>query len=135
MATEGTVVHVWSGHFPDRATFDAYIKELPRDDLEEPLSEFISDQGHPWYDHDWFVACFVDAPSTDIVSLLKNGHAWASSYADNAVEEYRRLGLGPVNATFTLADDVPWKPRSVKRRTYRVDYIGFYPIEEQVVTE
>lgn len=131
MATEGTVVHVWSGHFPGRATFDTYIKELPREDLEDPLSEFISDQGHPWYDHDWFSGCFFDKPSTDVAEMLTTGHGWGNSYVTAAAEEFRRLGLGPVNATFTLADDVSWKPRSVKRRTYRVDYLGFFPIAEQ----
>src|SRR5438132_642697 len=99
MASEFEVVDVWSCMFADRAAFEDYVRELPRDDLDEPLSEFISDQGQEWYDHDFMGAHFHGEPTTDIAQLLQEGHAFAASYAAAAAEVHRRLGLGPANAT------------------------------------
>jgi hypothetical protein len=127
MASEWDVVDVWVGLFPNQQAFDEYVRELPRDDLEDPLSEFISDMGQPWYDRDFMGAHFHGDPSPDVQRLLATGHAFASSYAGQAAEAYRRLGLGPVNATITVWGEEVRRPRSVQRRAYRLAYLGRFP--------
>lgn len=124
---EFRVVHVWVCWFADRAAFEAYMAELPRDDLDDPLSEFISDQGHAWYDHDHLGCHFHDEPSADAGKLLRAGHAFTSSYAAPAAQAHAQSGFGPVNATITFFDEPVWTPRSVRRTAYRVEYIGEFP--------
>src|SRR5689334_4642506 len=63
------IVDVWACRFPDQAAFEAYMRELPRDDLDGPLSEFISDQGQAWYDHDFLGSHFHGEPSADVERL------------------------------------------------------------------
>jgi hypothetical protein len=129
MASEFEVVDVWACQFCDRAAFEEYVRELPRDDIDEPLSEFISDQGQPWYDHDFFGFHFHAEASADIERLLREGHAFAASYAAAAAEAHRRLGLGPANATITVWGEEVRNPRSVRRRAYQVDYLGRFPCQ------
>lgn len=74
MAREFEVVDIWACHFADQSAFDEYIRELPREDLDDPLSEFISDQGQSWYDHDFIGCHFHSKPHTDIERLLREGH-------------------------------------------------------------
>jgi hypothetical protein len=124
MAWEFEVVDVWVGHFPDEATFDSYVEELPRVSDDDPLSEFVSDMGQRWYDHDFLGTCYHGGPSEDIAALLGKGHAFAASYADAAAEAHRRLGLGPANVTITMWGEEIRNPRSVRRPSYRLDYLG-----------
>jgi|GEM_PF-3361823 len=126
---EWRVVHVWVCWFADRAAFEAYVAELPRDDLDDPLSEFISDQGYALYDHDFLGYWFHDEPSTDVGKLLRAGHAFAASYAAPAAQAHAQSGFGPVNATITYYDKLGWKLRSVRRTAYRVEYLGEFPCD------
>lgn len=129
MPSDFEIVEVWACRFTDRAAFEEYVREMPRDDIEEPLSEFISDQGRPWYDHDLFGAAFHDEPSADIEKLLRAGHAFASSYAPTAAAVARQRGLDECNATITLWGENSWDPRTVRRRAYHVEYLGRFPCD------
>lgn len=124
MASEFDTVDVWACRFADRAAFDEYVRELPREDDEEPLSEFISDQCQPWYDHDFLATHFHDEASADIERLLTAGHAHATSYAAQAAAVAKQRGIGPCNATITLWGEEAKTPRTVHRKAYRVEYLG-----------
>ena len=124
MASEWNVVDVWVGLFPSQTAFDEYVRELPREDLDDPLSEFISDMGQPWYDHDFMGAHYHAEPSRDIKRLLNAGHAFAASYDTPAEAAYRQRDLGPINVTITVWGEEVRQPRSVQRQAYRLDYLG-----------
>jgi LmbE family N-acetylglucosaminyl deacetylase len=124
MSSESTVLDVWSCHFASKTAFEEYIQELPREDLEDPLTEFISDQCQPWYNHEVMEAHFHEDASSDVAQLLRNKHAASESYAAAVGEVYQRLGYGLVNATITMKRGEVRKPRSVLRKAYRVDYLG-----------
>ncbi len=127
MASEFEIVDVWACRFPDKATFEEYVRELPLEDDECPLSAFICDQCQRWYDHDFFGSYFHCEPSSDIERLLQEGHAFASSYGQSVAEVHHRLGLGPANATITMFGEQVRNPRSVERQVYRVSYLGRFP--------
>jgi hypothetical protein len=133
MATEFEIVDVWSCRFADRAAFEEYVRELVQEDEDEPLSEFISDQGEPWYDHDFLATRFQDEPSADIEAMLRDGHPRAEIYAPAAALAHRTRGLGPANGTITLGGATLPKPRSVQRKAYRVDYLGRFPCRRDPV--
>jgi hypothetical protein len=127
MASEFEIVDVWACRFPSQAAFEEYMRELPREDSDEPLSEFISDQCQEWYDHDFLGCHFHGEPSLDVERLLRDGHAFAASYAASAADAPRRLNLGPANATITMWGEEVRSPRSVHRNAYQVDYLGRFP--------
>lgn len=129
MSTEWKLVDVWACQFADRAAFEAYIADLPREDEDDPQSEFISDQCQPEFEPDTFAAMFHDEKSTDLATLLKD-HPHAASYASAAAAAFEQTKVGAVNATITMEGAEVQKPRSLTRRAYRIEYLGRFPCHD-----
>jgi hypothetical protein len=77
-------VQVWVGRFPTEDRFAKYIGESYSEDSESdhlPISEFASDQGGMYYDHDFMEARFLHEATGDLRDLV-GPHSFSSSYLE-----------------------------------------------------
>ena len=91
-------VSVWVGRLQSEGDLRAYLHEQYQDD-DAPLSEFASDWGLGWYDHD-----FVESRFTDEVGLanLLQPFSYADSFVEAAMQEGSRKGVVRVNCAVVV---------------------------------
>lgn len=133
----------WIGQFPNEDAFSEYVGErqdyyddlnansafvqLPQkgaqlDGSTEPLSKFIGDQGHQWYDHDLIEMGFnADAKS---VAELVDGYSYSDQYADRLSVLASEIGASNPNGFLFIRAGEIHKPKTVRTREFVFFYVG-----------
>lgn len=114
--------HIWVAFFASEDALEAYMEEqYDEDDEDAPISQFATDQGESFYDHDLVYAQFHDAPSA-----RKLVEGW--SFPEDAVEEVSKaiskLNLPNANTCFVADKDEFSNPTSAKGDGYELWYVG-----------
>src|SRR5215203_243105 len=103
MPKEFEVVDVWLCRFPSAEAADAYFDEAyDEDDDDRPISQFASDMGERFYDHDFVERGeFHDPPVGDVATALA-AHSFSSSYLSKVVEASRSKPFAPFNSVLLV---------------------------------
>lgn len=131
------------GFFPNEDVFSEYVDESeefyrkldddpdsvpaplrgnPRTQDSIPLSRFIGDQGHDWYDHDLIEVGFNASAAT--VADLVRGHSYSDQYSDELSRRASATGLDKINAFLFISGGVIQQPRSVTTDNFDIRYVG-----------
>ncbi|HEX8734307.1 MAG TPA: immunity 22 family protein [Pyrinomonadaceae bacterium] len=120
-------VSVWAGNFSSREEFDKFFEEEigENDDASAPPNKFAEDIGFGFYDHDFQEADFSDAGSQPLENLL-DGFFHSDSYAAEAAERAKNLGITEANAAVVLVD---YKYSGQTKTDSPFKFIGTFPYQ------
>jgi hypothetical protein len=122
VAKEFEIVDVWVGRFPSADAVDAYFEETYGDD-DRPISQFATDMGVRFYDHDFIEREFHDTPVSDLGAVLTE-HSFSSSYLSEVIEAFRARQIGTFNTVLLVWNEEIENPSSVAQADYTLHYIG-----------
>ena len=106
----------------DADSVPAPLKVNPRTQDSIPLSRFIRDQGHDWYDHDLMEVGF-NAAAVTVAELVK-GYSYSDQYSDELSRRASKTGLDKINAFLFISSGVIQEPRSVTTDNFDFRYVG-----------
>ena len=118
--TETLTSHFWIGYFADEEQEKYFEERYSEDNEEESISEFASDQGEAFYDHDTMEYGRNDSVST--ISDLVEGFSYSDQWADELGRRSTKL-IG-YNFLLFIQEDQIEQPRSVKGNGYWLEYMG-----------
>lgn len=143
MSTRTETADFWVGIFVDEDGFFEYfgesneynsylgenpafvtapLKGHPRTPENMPLSRFIGDQGHDWYDHDLAEMGFNASASS--IAELAEGYSYSDQWAAELASRVTDSDLSGVNAFFFITAGTIAVPRSVEGPDFSVVYLG-----------
>ena len=133
----------WIGVFPDEDSFSKYVGERPDyydylnddpastnaplkgapiDQRREPLSKFIGDQGHQWYDHDLIEMGF-NAQAKSVAELV-DGYSHCDQYVAELTTLANRFGINNANAFLFIRAGEIKNPKTVLTEEFEFQYVG-----------
>ena len=143
LSTRTETCDFWVGSFPDEDAFWEYfgksdeyyrkfdenpafvsapLKRNPRTPGTLPLSRFIGDQGHDWYDHSMAEMGF-NARAKSIAELV-DGYSYSDQWANELASRVARRHLHGINAFCFIRIGTVEVPRSVSGPDFLVEYMG-----------
>lgn len=128
---DGKYVSVWVGSFGSQQAVDEYLAEQYDDDREdEPISPFAADIGLKSYDHDFVETKFQKDLSKNGDGAF-SGHSYGGSFAEEAWEAQKCLGLGHFDAVFLLYGYAHTRYPQAKQRPERVVFVGTFEYKDE----
>lgn len=100
----------------------APLKGNLRTEGATPLTNFIGDQGHDWYDTTKGEMAF-NATATSIPELVQ-GCSYSDQWAKEFALKVARIGVQGFNSFCFIKRGIVASPRSVKGTNFVVEYVG-----------
>lgn len=129
-------IHVWVGIFGADGPAD-YFDETYSDADDEPISQFVGDQGETWVDHDWMERSWLEE-AVPVIDLIKR-HLLPGEPTRQAENRAEVLGLSSANVLVVIDVDEVASPCTVEEPTHRLVYLGrfdnkppAFPLEETI---
>ncbi|MGH1542031.1 MAG: immunity 22 family protein [Arenicella sp.] len=120
------VLDIWVGFF-DSGYQGKYFEEKYNEDDDSPISEFASDQGKIWIDHDFMEVGHKDFPKN--ISDLVQGYSWSDQYAEELAQRVEDSEITRFNSFVLLDAGQIESPCSVYKKGIDLNYMGRFMVK------